>query len=842
MTSAWMTRVAGWRQDSVHRRVVSAAAIVASFTFAAKLLGAGKEVLVAHRFGTSDAVDAFLLAFTLPSFAISVAGTSLNYALMPAYVDVRRNEGPKAAQDLLSTTMAISVALLAGVSAVLALLVPTLLPLLAGSFAPEKLELTRQLSYLLLPSLLLAGTTTTWTAVLHAHGRFAGPSAAALMVPVVTIAALLALGRGWGIHAVAAGTLGGYLAEAVWVGVAVRREGLSLLPRPGKLTPAVRRVIREFAPALAGMLFTAVNPVIDQVMAARLGAGSVASLGYGNKLVAFAMGIGSVSVGSAILPVFSNLAAARDWDGLHRMLRTYAPLLFGLGAAVALGAAVFSAPLVRLLFERGAFTSADTAQVAAIQALYVAQIPFRMASLIFVRFIISAAANRVLMYFSIVNTCANATLAYALSQRMGAPGIALATSMVYALSCGMNFAYTRGRLRRLRTGHASEPRRETDGSEAALLPAPANGNPSGARVVLVVASLVEGGAERTVCNLAGHWLREGRDVHVLTVASRERDVYPVPAGVRRSSLDMGRPSRNVLEGLLQSGRRVIALRRALLALRPAVAVSFLGRTNVLTLLAALGSGIPVIVSERTDPRQERIGRPWSALRRLTYPYASAVVVQTESVAAWARKLSGRVQVIPNFVERPKLTACPEAGAGPWTLLGLGRLAPEKGFDLLLRAFGRAARSNPGWSLTILGDGPERQRLESLAGALRLRGLVSMPGRTADPVEHLAAAHAFVLPSRYEGFPNALLEAMACGLPVIAFDCPSGPGDIIRHAHNGILVPAGDVDRLAAAIRSIMRKPGERARMGRVAREVAITFAPERVLSSWSALLRTVGSS
>jgi glycosyltransferase involved in cell wall biosynthesis len=170
---------------------------------------------------------------------------------------------------------------------------------------------------------------------------------------------------------------------------------------------------------------------------------------------------------------------------------------------------------------------------------------------------------------------------------------------------------------------------------------------------------------------------------------------------------------------------------------------------------------------------------------------------------------------------------------------MGRLSVEKGFDLLIEAFGRVAAHRPDWSLTILGDGPERARLECLAAELHLEYRVSLPGRVADPLPLLADAQAFALPSRYEGFPNALLEAMAAGLPSVAFDCPSGPSDIIADGWNGLLVPAGDVGQLSAALGWLMDNPRERARIGANARDVAVTHAPQRVLCRWSELLKGV---
>ncbi len=449
MITALVSLVGAWQRRSVHRTVLSAAATVAVFTLAARLAGAGKEMVVAWRFGTSDEVDAFLLAFLVPAFAISVIGGSLNSALVPAYVETREREGQAAAQRLLSTTLTLSVALLAVSAVALGALIPALLPWIAPSYSPAKLRLVRELTWALMPCLVVAGTSMTWTAVLNAHGRFAAPAAAALATPTVAVAALLALPRSLGIGALAAGLLLGYCGEACLVGRALRREGLSIWPRWSGLTPSVRRVVGQFAPLAAGMTVTCTNPVTDSIMAAALGAGSVASLGYGNKLVSFALGIGSASLGSAVLPHFSRLAAGRDWDGLRRTVRLYAAAVFATSAAVTAAAFFLSEPIVRLLFERGAFTRADTLQVARIQAFYFLQFPFHMTGILFVRLISAAADNRALLWISIVNAVVNVAANWVFSRFLGVAGIALSTSLVYLISCLLAVACARRRLRLL---------------------------------------------------------------------------------------------------------------------------------------------------------------------------------------------------------------------------------------------------------------------------------------------------------------------------------------------------------------------------------------------------------
>jgi GalNAc-alpha-(1->4)-GalNAc-alpha-(1->3)-diNAcBac-PP-undecaprenol alpha-1,4-N-acetyl-D-galactosaminyltransferase len=283
-------------------------------------------------------------------------------------------------------------------------------------------------------------------------------------------------------------------------------------------------------------------------------------------------------------------------------------------------------------------------------------------------------------------------------------------------------------------------------------------------------------------------------------------------------------------------RLLRSLRAVLRRESPTTVISFATETNVRVLLAAGGLGVRVVVSERSDPATMPLDRVWALLRRVLYGLADCVVLQTEEAREWiaTRTTARHCTVIPNPVTLPA-----EETIGPPELpqplaIAMGRLRPEKGFDMLLEAFAIARVAHPDWHLAIVGDGPERRALELRVDALDLRKAVTFVGTSTSPGHLLRQGRLFVLPSRFEGFPNALLEAMACGLAVISFDCPSGPRAIIRDEVDGILVPAARVDALAAQLVRLMADDALRIRLGAAARSVRSRFAMDRIVSQWLA--------
>jgi len=228
------------------------------------------------------------------------------------------------------------------------------------------------------------------------------------------------------------------------------------------------------------------------------------------------------------------------------------------------------------------------------------------------------------------------------------------------------------------------------------------------------------------------------------------------------------------------------------------------------------------------------------LRLWLYRRAAVVATLSETAKAYfPPAIQRRARVVPNPVvvdpAADDLGGTGDEPDGP-VLVAAGRLSEEKGFDALIRAFAIVAPRHPTWSLTIWGEGALRPDLERLRDELGLRDRVLLPGRTPHLHRRLADADLFVLSSRYEGFPMALCEAMAVGLPVVAFDCPSGPREIVRPGVDGILVPAGDVAALAAALDRLMAAPAERRRLARRAPEVLDRFGLDRVVEIWDDVL------
>lgn len=321
------------------------------------------------------------------------------------------------------------------------------------------------------------------------------------------------------------------------------------------------------------------------------------------------------------------------------------------------------------------------------------------------------------------------------------------------------------------------------------------------RVIFVLPSLTQGGAERVMLTLLAHLDRERFEPILAVGAARGELVHAVPADVPLRELG-GPRARQAVPGLVRLARRE----------RPRVIFSTLGYLNVLVALARpLLPGDAVLVGRETNiPSRHLAGGPWPRLlpflyRRL-YPRFDRVVCQSRDMLRDMVDHFGlpeaRARVLHNPVDVAGLAERARAGggglpAGRVNLLAAGKLMPQKGFDLLLRALARAG--DPDLFLTVLGEGPQRARLLALRDELGLSERAAFPGLAADPAPCMAAADLFVLSSRYEGFPNVVLEAQACGTPVLAFDCPGGLSEIMREGVNGWLVPPEDVEALAGAL-------------------------------------------
>ena len=361
------------------------------------------------------------------------------------------------------------------------------------------------------------------------------------------------------------------------------------------------------------------------------------------------------------------------------------------------------------------------------------------------------------------------------------------------------------------------------------------------RLTLVISSLQAGGAERVLSLMANYWAeRSWAEITLLTIAGPpSATFYPLHPAVAFNPLGIDGASHNPIRELANNNLRLQVLRTAIRESDPHVVISFLDRANILTLLATVGLGLPVVVAERIDPRHRVLGNSWKMLRQMLYPQAARVVVQTEAARNYfPPHIRSRCLVIPN----PVREVHPFPVNKERVILAMGRLERQKGFDLLLEAFARVAPNHPDWVLEIWGQGPLRAELEAQGKALGLNERLRLPGVTLQPDAQMARASLFVLASRYEGFPNVLCEAMACGLPVLSFDCPSGPRDIIQDGVNGVLVPPGDVAALASALDRLLSDESTRARLAARAPEISNRFSVTKVMSTWEALVQELSAS
>ena len=355
-------------------------------------------------------------------------------------------------------------------------------------------------------------------------------------------------------------------------------------------------------------------------------------------------------------------------------------------------------------------------------------------------------------------------------------------------------------------------------------------------VALVIGDLRGGGTQRVLTRLANDWATRGLRICVITLAGSAGDKYELHPAVNRVALNSVGASRTKIVALISNARRLFRLRRALRLTNAPVIVSFLTATNVLTILAAAGLAARVVVSERNDPEKQQLRWPWPLLRRWSYAYAHVVTANTSGALEWLHSFvpASKLLLVPNPVSQPAVAICQDDQKK--VILHIGRLCHQKAQDILLKAYAEVIDNAPDWRLTIVGDGPEKAQLYELASVLGIADRVHWIEWTDDVDSLYLTSSIFVLPSRFEGTPNVLLEAMSHGLPAVVTNASPGPLEYVIDQENGLVVQPGNVDDLARALARLAESHELRNRLGKAAFQKVNQLTGADTQAAWESVL------
>ena len=355
------------------------------------------------------------------------------------------------------------------------------------------------------------------------------------------------------------------------------------------------------------------------------------------------------------------------------------------------------------------------------------------------------------------------------------------------------------------------------------------------KLTLFISSLYGGGAERVTCSLASYLAQQGHEVEILTM-SETKESYDLDGRVKTQTLlSLNNRKNKIWNTLIRFPR----LWRYLIKTKTDAYVVMLPKTTIMLLMFRWMTKAKIIAAERVDPAaySEKIAKSLKKYARR----ADGFVFQTEDARKWYGPSVERIktEVIPNAIN-PAFIREPYKGEKRKVIAGAGRLSKQKNFEMLIKAFSKICDQFPDYCLVIYGEGEERQSLENLITSLGLTDRIRLPGNIQNIAEEMEKNSVFVLSSDFEGMPNALMEAMALGLPCISTDCPcGGPRYLIHNGENGILVPVGAEAELARKMEDLLSDDDLYVKLSNCARLIVGRLNPSTIYGRWESLIQSV---
>ncbi|MEW6551041.1 MAG: glycosyltransferase family 4 protein [Campylobacterota bacterium] len=349
------------------------------------------------------------------------------------------------------------------------------------------------------------------------------------------------------------------------------------------------------------------------------------------------------------------------------------------------------------------------------------------------------------------------------------------------------------------------------------------------KLCFIIYSLGNGGAERVLTTLSNYFI-EKYEITIITF-NDEKSFYELDEKIKIVSLNSNKNSKNILDAIKNNISTIIKLTNAIKQVNSDVVISFMTTSNILSILACKFLNKPIIISERTnyDFLSSKI---WRKIRKTIYPFCNHLVVQS-SYDLEKYNFVKNVSIIENplfikdFSEKIQIKNY---------FLAVGRLDRVKGFDMLIEAY---SKLNTSWELKIVGEGKERKALQEQIDRLDLANKVELLGRKNDVGKYYYEAGIFILSSRMEGYPNALVEAMACGCPCISFDCKTGPSSIIKNNINGILIENENIDELSKAMNELSLSEENMLKLSIKALEIRENLNIKKISEKWETIINKI---